>query len=232
VQQTAIEKEVTVSPQAKDMTDKQRCWWFAHLDEEKTSQGSRTEPPRRSRYLTEAQRRRIEERKEAALGRMRGWAYVSGKNVQYQPRDTLEHHYEQGFKEGVTDAGEWITGMWGLAEMLGEIVRKVRNALADWLEPPESEPFAPGVVKQTRPSTKGDLKRYTPDELARRLGSTRDDFHRDIKEAMKKFRNELKQIGNPRNPDILVDRAGNVWLQNPVTRKAINTGRSLDDFKK
>jgi hypothetical protein len=221
-----------VSPQAKDMTDKQRRWWFAHLDEEKTSQGSRTEPPRRSRYLTEAQRRRIEERKEAALGRMHGWAYVSGKTVQYQPRNTFEHHYQQGFKEGVTDAKEWVTGMWGLAEKLGEIVRKVRNALADWLEPPESEPHAPGVVKQTRPSAKGDLKRYSPDELARRLGATREEFHRDIKEVMKKkFRNELKQIGNPRNPDILVDRAGNVWLRSVETGKSINTGHSLDVFK-
>jgi hypothetical protein len=131
------EKEVTVSPHAKDMTDKQRRWWFAHLDEEKTSQKPGTEPPRRSKYLTEAQRRRLEERKEAALGRMHGWAYVSGKTVEYQPRDTLEHHYEQGFKEGVTDAGEWITGMWGLAEMLGEIVRKVSNALAEYLKPPD-----------------------------------------------------------------------------------------------
>ena len=43
---------------------------------------------------------------------------------------------------------------------------------------------------------------------------------------------ELKKIGSPDNPDILVDRAGNVWLLNLKTRKAINTGRSLDIFKK
>jgi hypothetical protein len=222
-----------VSPQARDMTDKQRRWWFAHLDEEKTSQGSRTEPPCRSRHLTEAQRRRIEERKEAALGRMHGWAYVSGKNVQYQPRDTLEHHYEQGFEQGVTDAGEWITGMWGLAEMLGEIVRKVRNALADWLEPPEPEPVAPGVVKQTRPSTKGDLKFHSPEELARRLEITTEEFHSEVKKLMKKeFREQLKDIGNPSSPDILLVKHGHIWLRNRNTGRAVYTGQPLSNFKK
>ena len=125
--------------------------------------------------------------------------------------------------------------------MLGEIAQKAWDALSkvnpfrDFLKPPNypSFPGFGGGVKQTRPSTKGDLKHYSKDELARRLNTTTEDLHRNIKKVMKKkFRGEIKKIGNPRNPEILVDSAGNVWLQNLDTGKAINTGRSLDVFKK
>jgi hypothetical protein len=46
------------------------------------------------------------------------------------------------------------------------------------------------------------------------------------------FRDEMKAIGNPDNPEMLIDRAGNVWLQNINTAKAFNTGLPLSNFKK
>ena len=42
----------------------------------------------------------------------------------------------------------------------------------------------------------------------------------------------MKAIGNPDNPEILIDRSGNVWLQNAKTGKAFNTELPLDGFKK
>ena len=227
-----------MAPSVEHMTPKQRRWWFAHLDDEKSGQGSPTAPAHRKTYLTEGQRRGIEVRKDYARGRQHGWVYVSGKKIEYQPRQTFETAHEQGFKEGVTEAKEWVKGMGGLAEMLGDMAQKAWGALSkvnpfrDFLKPPDF-PVSPGTVRHTRPSRKGDLKHYSKEELARRLDTTAGNLHRNIKKAMKKeFRNEMTKIDNPDNPEILVDRAGNVWLQNIKTRRAFNTGRPLEFFKK
>ena len=142
------------------------------------------------------------------------------------------------FKDGVTEAKGWRKGMGGIAKERGKPVRKLWGALTAMPDIPDlwwlpTLPSVSGGVKQTRPSSKGDLKHYSKGELARRLGTTPDSLYGEIKQLMKRqFRQEMKAIGNPGNPEILIDRAGNVWLQNATTGKAFNTGLPLDGFKK
>jgi hypothetical protein len=169
---------------------------------------------------------------------MHGFAFVSGKKVEYKPLDTLEDDYKRGLKDGVTEAKEWRKGMGGIAEELGEIVRKVWNALTTMPDIPDllrlpTLPSVSGGVKQSRGSGGGNVKYPSADDLARRLGITKREYHRDIKKIiMKRCGPEMKQIGYPNSPEIGLDKAGNVWLKNHNNGKQINTRRGLSDFIK
>lgn len=56
---------------------------------------------------------------------------------------------------------------------------------------------------------------YDEQELARRLGVDREDFHRRIKQIIiKDFKKELMEIGI-RNPDIGLDENDNIYLSDP-----------------
>ncbi|MBI4965356.1 MAG: hypothetical protein HY913_18915 [Desulfomonile tiedjei] len=71
------------------------------------------------------------------------------------------------------------------------------------------------------------------DEIAKRLGTTRDDFHMRIKEQIKKDHpSELKAIGRPKNVDIGVDPKGNIVLRNKETGREINTDVPLKKYGK
>jgi hypothetical protein len=69
-------------------------------------------------------------------------------------------------------------------------------------------------------------------ELAKRLNTTVTDFHYNIKKQMKKdFSKELKKLG-ANNPDIGINKDGNVLLKNVQTKKTVDTGVSLEKYKK
>ena len=69
------------------------------------------------------------------------------------------------------------------------------------------------------------------DELAKRLGTTVADYHKNIKPLMKKdFAAEMKKIGTT-NPDFSPDALGNVMLKNPQTGKVITTNTPFDLYK-
>jgi hypothetical protein len=48
----------------------------------------------------------------------------------------------------------------------------------------------------------------------------------------KKFRDEMKAIGNPSSPDILLDKRGHIWSRNRKTGSAVYAGQPLSNFKK
>lgn len=68
-------------------------------------------------------------------------------------------------------------------------------------------------------------------ELAKRLNTTVDEFHRIIKEDMQKGKSEyLKKIGNCGNPDIGIGRNGKLFLRHRITKKEIDTGVSFEQY--
>lgn len=74
------------------------------------------------------------------------------------------------------------------------------------------------------------FKKLSADEVAKRLGTTVNDFHKNIKPLMKKdFGQEMKKIGTT-NPDILIDNTGNIVLKNPASGKTILTGVPLRSY--
>ncbi len=69
-------------------------------------------------------------------------------------------------------------------------------------------------------------------ELAKRLGTTTDDYHDRIKPLMKKdFSKEMKKIGST-NPDFSPNDLGNVMLKHPKTGKTVHTNVPFDIYKK
>jgi hypothetical protein len=81
-----------------------------------------------------------------------------------------------------------------------------------------SEPKDSRAEQPTFPSEK---------QLAERLKTTVEDFHRNIKKEIKiDFKNELRQI-NSTNPDIGVTPDGNIVLRNPLTKQTITTNIPL-----
>jgi predicted Mrr-cat superfamily restriction endonuclease len=71
----------------------------------------------------------------------------------------------------------------------------------------------------------------TSEELAKALETTVKNFHKNIKDIMKKdFKNEMKKI-NSTNPDIGIDKFNNIHLKNPKTGKTIDTKTPLDLYK-
>jgi len=68
------------------------------------------------------------------------------------------------------------------------------------------------------------------EQLAKDLNTSVEDFHKNIKDEMKgEFKQEMKKIGTS-NPDIGVDKAGNIVLKNPKTGKTFNTNVPLSSF--
>ena len=85
----------------------------------------------------------------------------------------------------------------------------------------------PAIITPTQ------AKYPSADEMAKRLGTTENDFHRRIKkEITKDFSSELKKIGNPQTFDIGVDRTGNIVLRNKMTGREINTSVPLKNYAK
>jgi hypothetical protein len=123
--------------------------------------------------------------------------------------------------------------MWRLAETLGEIARKgwaVLPRIRDLLKR-RRFPISPRVVKPIGGIGGGNVKYPSADELARRLGITRTEYHRAVKKVIMKISGEeMKEIGFPNSPEIGLDKAGNVWPKNHKTGKQINTGRPLGYF--
>jgi hypothetical protein len=77
----------------------------------------------------------------------------------------------------------------------------------------------------------GDVKFPSANEMARRLETTTDGFHRDIKpEIMKDASDAMKKIGNPKAPEIGEDNQGNIWLRNNQTGRAVPTGLPLSNY--
>jgi len=68
-------------------------------------------------------------------------------------------------------------------------------------------------------------------ELAKRLETTVEDYHKNIKPLLKKdFSDEMKKIGST-NPDFSPDDDGNIMLKNPQTGKTISTKVPLSIYK-
>ncbi len=217
-----------MSPHVEDMTDKQRRWWFAQMDPSEREQKEPAQlqiPPPYDSYRDRQQDDETDEEKEHRQGTKDGWAYVLSNGKTSQPDKNSDDPYTKGFRKGVTDAHQWVTTMKERCERLTQTLQNAWDTFVNSLPA-----FGAGVKKT--PGA-GDVKRYSEDELARRLNTTTDDFHHNIKKTIKtQFRSELKQIGNPSNPDILVDRKGNVWLRNLKTGMAINTRRPLSAFRR
>jgi hypothetical protein len=69
-------------------------------------------------------------------------------------------------------------------------------------------------------------------EIAKRLGTNEKKFHKEIKkEILGDFKNEIKKIGAT-NPDIGVNKAGNIVFKNPKTGKTLVTDIPLKNYKR
>ena len=77
----------------------------------------------------------------------------------------------------------------------------------------------------------GDVKFPSENELARRLGISRDEIHAVKDDIENAFPSEMKKLGTT-NPDIGYDNTGNIVLRNPKTRQVIKTGVPLSAFGK
>ena len=84
--------------------------------------------------------------------------------------------------------------------------------------------------KELKLITKVGGKFLDKKELAKRLGTTVDNYHDNIKPLMKKdFSKEMKKL-NSTNPDFSPNDAGNVMLKNPQTGKTIHTEVPFDTY--
>jgi hypothetical protein len=109
-------------------------------------------------------------------------------------------------------AYDWARDNWE------EALRAIRDYLTG---------VGPAIVTPTQ------AKYPSADEMAKRLGTTEDDFHTRIKrEITRDFRSELKKIGSPKNIDVGVDRNGNIVLKSKTTGREINTGVPLKTYSK
>lgn len=81
------------------------------------------------------------------------------------------------------------------------------------------------------------IKFLNEKELQKRLGTNREGFHKDIKKEIKNHFKDHKDFGkelrkkNINNPDIGVDKSGNIVLRHPKTKVDIKTDVKLDSFK-
>jgi hypothetical protein len=86
--------------------------------------------------------------------------------------------------------------------------------------------------KQVKLITKVGGKWLDAKELAKRLGTTVDDYHKNIKRVMKAdFSKEMKKI-NSTNPDFSPNDLGNIMLKNAQTGKTIDTDVPFDKYIK
>ncbi|KPC50486.1 hemagglutinin repeat-containing protein [Amantichitinum ursilacus] len=77
-----------------------------------------------------------------------------------------------------------------------------------------------------------NVKFPSKEELARQLGTTADDFHKNVKQDIKEDLDpEMRKIGAD-NPDIGITKDGNIVLKNPKTGKTIITDIPLDNYRK
>ncbi len=92
---------------------------------------------------------------------------------------------------------------------------------------------APGGAPAT-PMAAGGVVFPDAPGIARRLGTSVDIFHREIKrDIMGEHRDELGQIGSPRTPDIGVNQdTGNVVFRNPQTGRTIETTTPLENYRR
>ena len=74
-------------------------------------------------------------------------------------------------------------------------------------------------------------KIMTAAQVAKRLETTVDNYHNNIKKLMKKdFANEMKELKTT-NPDFTPDEFGNVVVVNPQTKETIRTEIPFDSYK-
>jgi hypothetical protein len=85
----------------------------------------------------------------------------------------------------------------------------------------------PAIIKPVQ------AKFPSADEMARRLNTTRDDWHRKIKEEIKSdLIPKFKELGKRRNFDVGIDSKGNIVLRNKLTGKEISTNVPLKNYAK
>jgi hypothetical protein len=80
----------------------------------------------------------------------------------------------------------------------------------------------------------GNIKYYSAEELARRLGVSKDKIHgikkTILKDLEKDFKKEIERLGAT-NPDIYIDGSGNIVLKNLQTKKTLITSTPLDSYR-
>ncbi|NAS12392.1 DUF6443 domain-containing protein [Poritiphilus flavus] len=76
-----------------------------------------------------------------------------------------------------------------------------------------------------------DFKFPEAKEISKILGVDVNTFHKEIKPLIKKdFKNELRKIEST-NPDVGIDKSGNLVLRNPKTGKTFFTGLPIDIYR-
>ncbi|MGC0154973.1 VENN motif pre-toxin domain-containing protein, partial [Chromobacterium vaccinii] len=87
-----------------------------------------------------------------------------------------------------------------------------------------------GITKPLDPNSYASFP--SKEQLAKDLNTSVEDFHKNIKNDIKsEFKQEMKKIGTS-NPDVGVDKAGNIVLKNPKTGKTFNTNVPLNSFSR
>ncbi len=166
----------------------------------------------------------IRDEKVYEQGRMDAWRHMHGTGERNLPDHLFRPDYEDGFEQGIREVLESVERM----KQEDEI--RWRKSFIDSLT---TFPWPTDLgVKDRSGSKGGDVKYPSADELGKRLGTSRDVFHRDIEKAILKECGPEMRLIRSGNPEIGVDKAGTIWLKNLRTGKHINTGRLLKDFKR
>jgi hypothetical protein len=88
-------------------------------------------------------------------------------------------------------------------------------------------------IYQSKGSGRGDASFYSGDELAKRLNTTKANFHNTVKPQILKDAGQggyLQKIGT-KNPDIGVDNAGTIILRNRSNGKSITTDLNVNWYR-
>jgi RHS repeat-associated protein len=120
----------------------------------------------------------------------------------------------------------FVEGVW--KKVVGKEVRSLTEGEARLVAKEYAEEMIRAAGKAPKaPSVGGSYPGAK--ELAKRLGVKERNFHGIKDQMLKDFRKEAKQIG-AKNPDVGVDKFGNIVLRNVQTGEEISTGVPLSSY--
>ena len=122
------------------------------------------------------------------------------------------------FREDVKEAA---IDIWNGLGKAGEAMMAASDALKDGVADTINK-IQNGILES---STRKDEK-----ETADKIGVSVDEYHRKTKKEIKQDHpEELAEIGNPKNPDILIDENGNIGFRNVDKNSKFNGKEKMTD---
>lgn len=215
------------------MTDEQRRWWFA------------THPEYRS---GRKQKKREPDHEDEDTDRMSpeavdAWADKAFKHERDPVQIVILQQAKYWFGTAFASKSpkEQHALLWGTEAKAGSDEEQEEDAsfgsAYDWAKNNHDKALGsiwdywfhggPAIIKPVQ------AKFPSADEMARRLKTTRKDWHNNIKkDIMTDLASEIKKLGRPENVDVGIDKKGNIVLKNRLNGREISTDLPLKNYSK